>query len=234
MRTRQPTSIRPNCCGHRVPHEALQQRRRARPPSRRARARRDAPLPSGRGRAPDRPSAASACPTAACRRSRPGPRSSRSRSAITKPSVVSRHRLQPLARVVAPRRLIQQHAATTPMRRGRRARAAGAAATGRTARRARPPSPTRWARPRPLRRPSWRPAPARARTTNACITWSLASCFMRPCSSATRCAGKHFGLQVVRHLGGRLAGRLFSDSVDERIDRRRPGGPPRSRRACSR
>ena len=64
------------------------------------------------------------------------------------------HRLQPLARFVGQRRLIQQAAVTTGGGRGRRARAAGAAATARSARRARRSSRWRSARRRRPRRPS--------------------------------------------------------------------------------
>ena len=107
-----------------------------------------APAPAGRRRAPP-PAAPSKFGTSATRNSgmplwrapstSPPPRSSRSFSAIRKPSSVSLHHLQALARGLAERRLVAAACRSSRACRGRRGRAADAAGRGRSARRARSP-----------------------------------------------------------------------------------------------
>ena len=128
-----PTSISLN---RDVPAQQLGQRRRWRSVLEPARRLRAARAPAVRDRAPDRSGGTSAGPPGASRRSRPAPRSSRSRSAISKPSVVSviafsRSRASSTAATgrQSSRRLVDD--------RVRRGRAADATATDQTARHAR-------------------------------------------------------------------------------------------------
>ena len=120
-----------------------------------------------RDRGRDRPCGTSACPACRVPKKSPGPRSCE--IALGDLEAVGRlgHRLQPLARLVGQRRLIQQEAVRRDACRARRGRAAGAAATGRSARRARRSSPSRSARRRRPRRPSSRRASASSPRANA-------------------------------------------------------------------
>ena len=92
--------------------------------------------------------------------SSPGPRSSRSFSAMRKPSLVSRITSSRCARQLPTAAAGTAARSSMPRCRARRGRAAGAAARGRGARRSRSPSGWRWARRRRPRSRWWRPAGA--------------------------------------------------------------------------
>ena len=96
------------------------------------------------------------------------------------------HHLQPLARLIAERVLVRSGCTPTRARRVRPGPAAGAAAPGRSARRARSASPTRSGTSTPTSTTVVETSIWISPATNARITRSFPSAFIRPCSSATR------------------------------------------------
>ena len=152
-----------------------------------------------------------------------------------------RHHLQPLARLVGRAGTGTAGRMTTAARRDRRGPAAGAAARGRSARRARSPSRVAFGTSTPTSITVVETSIWISPAANARITRSLTSCFIRPCSSATRYAGNMSVRQVVGHLGGRAQVGLLR-LLDERVhDVRLASGVElarartrRSRRAASR
>ena len=139
----------------------------------------------------------------------PSPRSSRSTSASSNPSVVARR--QPPARsrgaaASSGSRRDQQPALRRAPRRGRPGRAAGGAGRCRSGRRRGSPSPWRWARRRRPRSRSWPPARRARRRGSASITSSFSAEVIRPCSSPRRrpasspARSRSIGLLGRRHL----------------------------------
>ena len=161
----------------------------------------------------------------------PSPRSSRSTSASSNPSVVAHQRLD-AAPAPSVGRAGHQPAASTPPRRARPGRAAGGAGRCRSGRRRAPPSPWRSGRRRRPRSRSWpRARRARRRGTRS-ITASFSADGIRPCSSPRRSPASSPRDEPLVGLLGRRAPRA-SRTPRSAGTRRRPGGRRRPRsRTC--
>ena len=202
-----PTPISPNRCSQLASHECRRARVGLRPDRRARRPLRGAPPPSAAWSRTRSPTRSVGRPDWRVPKKSPGPRSSRSRSAITKPSVVSVIAFSRSRPCVGQRRLIQQDAV-------RLVRAAADAAAQLVQLRQAEALGVLDHHHRRVRhvdadlddRRRDEDVELAARRTPP-ITRSFASCFIRPCSSATRYAGKTSCAQVVGHLGRRLADR---------------------------